>query len=286
MRHLLQPHRPRPEPAAPGVRSAWTRRVAGVLIVAGFALSGCGGSINASGGPVPAGPLDRVAGTLTVDADPSLSDVFDQLAAAVEQQHPNLKVRIRYTPTPADGADLVASFSRTTLDRLEQQGTVGEAAEVAQQAPVLVVAPNNPGAVDVLADLGHATVSTALCNADTSCGEATDALLADARLTPGRVHRVADSEAALAAVTGRSVDAAVVWASDVRGRSGQVAAQRGVREVAFSPDPQRNIRLIGLGSRPVLLAAAPQGNQAAATAFTTELRGAVGQRLLRADGFR
>lgn len=260
--------------------------IAGVLSGVCLGLAGCGGGdINATG-PVPTGPTDRVSGTLTVVADPALADVVDQVAAALERQHPKLDVRTSYTADPSGGVDVVASFSRTTLARLERQGAVGRSVVVAQQAPALVVAPGNPGAVGTLADISHRGVTTALCSADTSCGEATASLLRNADVTPSAERRVPDGAAALQAVTDRSTAAAIVWASDVRGRSGADAARRGVRTVAFSADPQRNIRLIGLGSRPVLVATATKGNAAGAVAFTDLLRSGAGQRLLQADGYR
>ena len=269
------------------------RRSAGAgLIVAGLivALAGCGGgNVEASGAAVPQSPLDPVSGTLTVRAEPSFSDVFNEVAATVESDHPKLTVRVTYTDTPAastGGADLIASTSRQSLDRLQREGAVSEATVVAQQPLALVVAPGDPGHVGQLADLGRPGVSTALCDASTSCGDATTALLQRGSVQPGQVQHVSDSTAALRAVTGSKVDAALIWTSEIRGASGKSAFQRGVREVVLAPLPQRNIRLLGFGSRQVLTAVATHGNQPAANAFVDEIRSGSGQQLLRDDGFR
>lgn len=261
----------------------------GLLLLGGsIALAACSGGVNAAGPPVPPGPEDRVSGNLSVLADPSYRDVFDQIAAAVERDHPRAKVRVRYG-SPAevtDGVDLVASSSRQAMDRLRGQGVVGDASVVAQQTPALVVAPRNPAHVGVLADLRRSGVPVALCSSATSCGEATTDLLERAGVTPSEVRRVPDSGAGLRSVTDSAVDAAVIWASDIRGRSGQGAFAHGVREVPMAAPAQQDIRLRGFGSRPVLVALAPHGNQQAAEAFVDDLRGGLGQQLLSADGFR
>lgn len=262
--------------------------VGGLLLGATLLLGACGGSINAAGNPVPPGPGDQVAGSVTVLADPSLRDVFEQAAASVERDHPKVAIHVRYGSVAdgTGGADVVASTSRQALDRLRGEGVLGDADVVAQQLPALVAAPRNPGHVDVLRDLGRSGVSIGLCSTATSCGEATGSLLQRADVHPTSVRRSSDSEAVLQAVTDSTVDAGVVWASDIRGPSGQAAFRKGVREVVLAAAPQQNIRLQGAGSRPVLTAIAVKGNQRGAQAFVDFLRGGVGQQLLRSDGFR
>lgn len=262
--------------------------VCGLLLGACVGLSACSSGVNAAGDPVPAGPQDQVSGTLTVQADPSLSDIFSEVAGSLEREHPKVRVRVTYSETPSagDGVDVVASSSRQDLDRLERQGVLGPASIVAQQLPALVVAPGNPGHVNALGDLGRPGVSAALCATDTTCGQATDAMLERADVAPGQVRRVSSTQEGLRTVAAGTVDAAVVWAGDVRGASGQSAAGRGVRQVSLAPPRQQNIRLEGAGSRPVLIAVATEGNQRAAMAFVDQFHSELGQHLLRSDGFR
>ncbi len=245
--------------------------------------------VNASTGPVSAGALDDASGSLTVRADSSLRESFELLADQVERRHPKVTVRLEYTSAGdprAAGADVVVSSNRTRLDALQRAGSVEQATPFAQEVIALVVAPRNPGHVSTARDLRRSGVSVAVCESSQPCGEAAHAVLEQVKVDLSSPTQVSDTQAALGQLTSGKVDAAFVWANDVRGRSGQSARGRGVEPVQLSADPEEDIRLAAQGSRDVLVAVAPSGNRAAAEAFVAQLRSPEGQRTLRADGYR
>lgn len=262
------------------------RGLCAAVVALAIGAAGCGGNSNASA-PAAAGVGDRVDGVLTVHADSSLREVFQNLAVQTEQEHPKLKVRLSFFSeglvTPAD---VVATASSTDLASLHATDAVGDPTVFAQEVLALVVAPNNPGHVATLGDLRHPGVSVAVCRSVQECGGAADSVLQRADVGAADIKRVTDSEAALAAVSSARVDAALVWTNEVRGVSGESSRERGVRTVVLSADPQENIRLAGLGSRALLVGTARAGNQLGAAAFVGQLRSPAAQQLLRLDGYR
>lgn len=270
-----------------GRRRRATTAVAG--LISAVMVAGCGGSGGPSTSQVAAGPLDDVAGVVTVRADRSLQEAFDLLAGRLERRHPKVTVRLQFAgpaELTAAGADVVASTNRIRLEELQRGGSIGQAKVFAQGLLNLTVAPGNPGRVATVRDLRRPQVSVAVCAPTEPCGEAARALLDQAEVDLPSPSRVDDTEVALRELTRGDVDAGFVWESTLRGQSGRSAREQGVRAVALSADPQEEIRLAGLGGRGILVATNPSGNRSAAAAFVELLESSEGQRVLRADGYR
>ncbi|HEX7509353.1 MAG TPA: molybdate ABC transporter substrate-binding protein [Polyangia bacterium] len=102
---------------------------------------------------------------LTVFAATSLREVFQSIALAFENQHPNLKVRFNFAGSQdlrvqiEQGAkvDVFASADWKHMKTLATQGLVAEPTVFARNLPVVVVPKNNPAKVKTFADLAKVT---------------------------------------------------------------------------------------------------------------------------------
>ncbi len=194
--------------------------LAGALL-AGALLAGCGatGSAAASGTGSRGG--DAV---VTVLAASSLTEPLTELAAAWEAEHPDVEVRTSFGSSTtlaqqvAGGApaDLLAAAGTAALDELPADLHRSElTTTIARNALEVATPPDNPAGVRTLGDLARAGTDVVLCVATAPCGEAADAVLARAGVTPHVVSRETDVKATLAKVRLGEVDAAVVYRSDV-----------------------------------------------------------------------
>jgi molybdate transport system substrate-binding protein len=109
---------------------------AAIALVAVLALAGCG----------PAGQDDEVTGTVTVFADPSLTDVFTGLGQELESEHDGLDVQFDFAPsadlavrlTDGAAADVFASAGTDPMDVVTNNGLVS-------RAPALVATDDRSG---------------------------------------------------------------------------------------------------------------------------------------------
>ena len=105
------------------------RAVRAVAAVALLLLAGCG-----AGGAAD----DEVTGTVTVFADPSLTDVFTGLGQELESEHDGLDVQFDFAPSAAlaarltDGAaaDVFAAAGTDPMDAVTNNGLVSRAPAV------------------------------------------------------------------------------------------------------------------------------------------------------------
>jgi molybdate transport system substrate-binding protein len=247
------------------------RRRAAVAVALLVGLSGCGGSAADDGGQ-----------TLTVFAAASLTDVFTDLGAALEDQQPGLEVRFNVAGSSALAtqivqgapADVFASANETQMSVVTDAGLAAdEPAVFASNVLEIAVPAGNPGGVTGLADFAREDLTLAVCAPDVPCGAAAAQVFAAAGVTAVPDTQEEDVRAALTKVELGEVDAALVYASDV------ASAGESVDGVAF-PEAEQAVN-----DYPITRLA-DAANPDAARAFVDLVLSEAGRRALTDAGFR
>ena len=247
------------------------RRRAAVAVALLVGLSGCGGSAADDGGQ-----------TLTVFAAASLTDVFTDLGAALEDQQPGLEVRFNVAGSSALAtqivqgapADVFASANETQMSVVTDAGLAAdEPAVFASNVLEIAVPAGNPGGVTGLADFAREDLTLAVCAPDVPCGAAAAQVFAAAGVTAVPDTQEEDVRAALTKVELGEVDAALVYASDV------ASAGESVEGVAFQEAEQ------AVSDYPITRLA-DAANPDAARAFVDLVLSEAGRRALTDAGFR
>lgn len=189
-------------------------RVTGILIAVAVLLGATACGVTDSG--------ER----LTVFAAASLTDVFRTLGEEFETAHPGVAVTFSFAGSAhlaqqlAAGApaDVVALADTHTMAMVTaHRAILGEPQVFAHNRLVIAVPAGNPRRITGLADL--TSVRVALCASQVPCGAAaqTAVRVAGVSLTPASVEP--NVRAALTRLVLGEVDAALVYGTDVRGRS-------------------------------------------------------------------
>jgi molybdate transport system substrate-binding protein len=246
-----------------------------------LALAGCGGTASVTGSPSSSSG-SGLTGTLTVFAAASLTDVFGELGDRLRADNPGLDVQFNFAGSSALATQLTQGAPADVFASAnEQQMTVVTDAGLQSADPTvftenvleIAVPKGNPGKVTGLADFGNADLTLAVCAADVPCGAAAQAVFADAGISAEPDTEEEDVKAALTKVQLGEVDAALVYATDVR------AAGSDVEGIPF-PEAEQEVN-----SYPICpLKLGP--NPAAAQAFVDLVTSAAGQEALTAAGFR
>jgi molybdate transport system substrate-binding protein len=247
--------------------------VAAVLV-----LAGCGaeGADAASGGSD-----DGLAGTLTVFAAASLTDVFTDLGHRLTADDPDLDVRFNFAGSSALAtqivqgapADVFASANEAQMAVVTGEDLADGEPEIFTSNVLQIAVPaGNPGDVTGLEDFTKADLALALCAPEVPCGSDAEEVFAAAGITPEPDTYEEDVRAALTKVELGEVDAALVYASDV------VSAGNGVTGIEF-PEAERAVNAYPICT----LRGAPEPD--AARAFVDLVLSDAGQRILRDAGF-
>ncbi|RBY76520.1 molybdate ABC transporter substrate-binding protein [Blastococcus sp. TF02-09] len=253
-------------------------RVARLLTgaVLAVALTSCGaadGSEDAAEGP---------SGTLTVFAAASLTDVFTELGDRLEQDNPGLDIRFNFAGSSALAtqivqgapADLFASANPQQMAVVTDAGLeAGEPVVFTENVLEIAVPAGNPGGVTGLADFADPDLVLSVCAAAVPCGAAAAEVFEAAGITPVPDTEEEDVRAGLTKVQLGEVDAALVYASDVR------SAGPDVEGIPF-PEAEQAINEYPL----CVLEDAP--NPAAAQAFADLVLSDEGRAALADAGFR
>jgi molybdate transport system substrate-binding protein len=230
------------------------RSAAAIVGLVVLALTGCASSASDAADPgagAATADADELTGTLNVYAAASLTDAFDDMATAFEQQHPALTVVPVYDGsstlvtqiTEGAPADVFASADEANMDKA---GDAVLAPELfASNTLVVAVPAGNPGGVQTLDDL--AAVTTVLCAPEVPCGAASLRLLdaAGVSVTPASVEQ--NVTAVLTKVAADQADAGLVYATDVVGDdavesfvpegAGDVVNRYPIAALAEAPNP-------------------------------------------------
>jgi molybdate transport system substrate-binding protein len=250
------------------------RAAAGVVLVA--ALTACGSAdVSEDGAEGP-------SGTLTVFAAASLTDVFTELGDRLEEENRSLEVRFTFAGSSALAAqivqgapaDLFASANPQQMAVVTDAGLEGADPEVFTENVLEIAVPaGNPGGVTGLADFADPDLVLAVCAAAVPCGAAAAQVFEAAGVTPVPDTEEEDVRAGLTKVQLGEVDAALVYASDVR------SAGSDVEGIPF-PEAEEAVNEYPL----CILEDAP--NPAAAQAFVDLVLSDEGQQALADAGFR
>ncbi len=129
------------------------------LLIVGLCtvLAACGGSTSTSDTPTPA-PI-----TLNVFAAASLTESFNEIAAAYHQQHPNVTIKSDYDGSQileqqiANGApaDIFASADLANMQKASDAGLVNSSRVFAKNRLVVIIPAGNPGKINSLKDLAN-----------------------------------------------------------------------------------------------------------------------------------
>ncbi|MDT0274517.1 molybdate ABC transporter substrate-binding protein [Blastococcus goldschmidtiae] len=243
------------------------RRVA--LCTATVLLAGCGTS------------GDDQGGTLTVAAAASLTDVFTELGAVLEDQRPGLEVRFTFAGSATLAAqllqgapaDVFASADERQMAVVTGAGLAADPEIFAANALTIAVPEGNPAGVTGLADFAREELTLAVCATQVPCGAAAAELLdvAGVEAVPDTYEE--DVRAALTKVALGEVDAALVYVTDARSRADAV-------DVVEVPEAASVVTVYPV----CVLADAPRPE--AAQAFVDLVLSAEGRRILADAGFR
>lgn len=222
------------------------------------------------------------AGTVTVLAAASLTEVFTGLGERFEAAYPGTRVVFSFAGSSTLAqqvdagapADVFASASPVPMRQVVEAGAVvGQPEVFARNRLAIAVPRGNPARITRLADLARPDLKVALCAPQVPCGAAARTALAagGVSLTPATLEQ--DVKAAVTKVRLGEVDAALVYRTDLATVPDELTA------VEFAEAAQAvNDYLIAP------LAGAP--NPATARAFVAFVRSSEGRRALTAAGFQ
>ena len=187
------------------------------IALAGCSSSGSGSSASsASSSPSP-------TGTITVFAASSLTETFTQLGQQFDAAHPGDTVKFSFGPssglatqiTSGAPADVFASASPKNMDALVTAGDAASAQDFAKNVMEVAVPPKNPAKVTSINDLAKKSVKVALCQPQVPCGVVAAKVFKNAGITVKPVTLQPDVKSVLTQVELGSVDAGVVYVTDV-----------------------------------------------------------------------
>ena len=249
-------------------RACW--RVAGFVLVAGAAIPW----FTACGRPTSQGPQ-----AVRVFAASSLTAPFAALARAFEGSTAGCRVELHFAGSPqlvvqlreGAAADVFAAADSATMQRVVAVGNVDGAPLVfARNRLAIVVGRGNARGIRGLSDLARPDVAVALGAPEVPVGHYARQALAKAGVAVRSVSDEANVKALVAKVQLGELDAAIVYATDVRGPD--------VEAVAI--DPAHDVvaeywiaRLHGAERAP------------AAAAFVAFVRSESGRAILQQHGF-
>jgi molybdate transport system substrate-binding protein len=228
---------------------------------------------------VPSGGL---SGTLTVFAAASLTDVFTSLGDRLEEENPGLDVRFNFAGssqlatqlTQGAPADVFASANDAQMEVVTDAGLqAADPAVFTENVLEIAVPKGNPAGITGLADFARPELTLAVCAPQVPCGAAAQKVFQAAGITAQPDTQEQDVRAALTKVQLGEVDAALVYATDVK------AAGDGVEGIPF-PEAEKAVNSYPI----VVVKGAP--NAAAAQAFVDLVTGPQGQQALADAGFR
>lgn len=152
-----------------------------VVILCMLLINGCGGDDDAS-----SSGSESISGDLTVFAAASLTDAFEAIATALEDEHADLSITFNFAGSQqlvtqlADGADadLFASANQSQMTAAQDAGVVdGDPVVFAQNRLAIVVPNDNPAGIAVPVDLANEGIKLVIANPDVPAGQyALDAL--------------------------------------------------------------------------------------------------------------
>jgi molybdate transport system substrate-binding protein len=246
------------------------------------AAAGCSssGSPSSSSGTSSAGSASKT-GTITVFAAASLMGTFTQLGKQFDAAHPGDTVKFSFGPssglateiTSGAPADVFASAAPTNMDTVVSAGDASGPKDFAKNTAEVAVPPNNPGNVSSLTDLSSSSVKVALCQPQVPCGVVAGEVFKNAGITVKPVTLQPDVKSVLTQVELGSVDAGVVYVTDVMAAGAKV---KGV-VIPASDNASTLYPIATINS---------SKNKSVAQGFVAYVLSPTGQKVLAAAGFQ
>lgn len=248
-----------------------------LMLLAACGSSGGSGGSASSGGSSSAG---GVKGTVVVLAAASLTEAFTTLGKQFEAAHPGTTVKLSFAASSALAeqitqgapADVFASAAQSNMDQATKAGDAGTPTTFAKNTMEVAVPPGNPAHVASVNDLAQKSVKTALCQPQVPCGATAQMVFTNAKITVTPVTLEPDVKSVLSKVELGSVDAGVVYVTDVRAAGSKVT---GV-PIDSSINASTSYPIATLTHAP---------NPSGAQAFVDYVLSSAGQTVLTQDGF-
>jgi molybdate transport system substrate-binding protein len=226
-------------------------------------------------------PAAASTGTITVFAAASLMGTFTQLGKQFEAAHPGDTVKFSFggsstLATQITGgapADVFASAAPANMDTVVSAGDASNPQDFAKNTAEVAVPPNNPAKVSSVTDLAKSSVKVALCEPKVPCGVVAAEVFKNAGITVKPVTLQPDVKSVLTQVELGSVDAGMVYVTDVKAAGSKV---KGV--VIPASDNASTLYPIATISSST--------HQAEAAAFVAYVLSPAGQQVLAAAGFQ
>lgn len=198
-------------------------RRARVLVVLLVLLGACG-SDDSTAAPT------RPTGTIQVFAATSLTEAFTAMGKDFERAHRGAKVAFNFAASSAlaqqltDGApaDVFASADEATMAKVEAATSTPR--DFARNRLTILVAPENPKAVQGLRDLARADLTVVLCAPEVPCGKYAKVALDKAGVTVKASSLEDNVKGVVSRVTLGEADAGIVYVTDAKAAAGQADA--------------------------------------------------------------
>src|SRR6266699_5326806 len=196
----------------------FTLATAGLAVVA---LAGC--SSSSSSPPSSSSSSAPATGTITVFAAASLTGSFTQLGKQFDAAHKGDTVKFSFGPssgleaqiTSGAPADVFASASPKNMQDVVSAGDASGPQNFAKNTRAVAVPPNNPAKVTSVNDLAKSSVKVALCQPLVPCGVVAAEVFKNIGITVKPVTLQPDVKSVLSQVELGSVDAGMVYVTDV-----------------------------------------------------------------------
>ena len=197
-----------------------------MLAAIALVLPAAAGCARAESPAAPAAAARPVA--ITVFAAASLTEAFTASSTALPQVRPTFSFggsqQLVTQLLQGATADVVATADAPSMERLVEASLVETPVTFARTTLVIAVQPGNPRGVTGLADLARPGLVVVLADPSVPAGRYARQVLdrASVRVAPRSFEL--DVKAALAKVAAGEADAALVYATDVRGSAGRADA--------------------------------------------------------------
>jgi molybdate transport system substrate-binding protein len=167
---------------------------------------------------------DPESSELVVFAAASLTDAFEEVADAFEDENPGTAVELNFAASSAlreqivEGApaDVFASANGPNVDAIVQAGEAETSEVFALNQLEIVVPAGNDAGVSGLEDFARDELFVGLCAEEVPCGEFGRQALANAGVEPSIDTNEPDVRALLAKLESGDLDAGLVYRTDVQ----------------------------------------------------------------------
>jgi molybdate transport system substrate-binding protein len=251
-----------------------------VIAAALAAVAAAGCSSSGSGSSGSSASASPAGGTITVFAAASLMGTFTTLGKQFEAAHPGDTVKFSFGPssglstqiTSGAPADVFASAAPANMDTVVSAGDASNPQNFAQNTMEVATPPNNPAKVTSVNDLAKKSVKVALCQPQVPCGVVAAEVFKNAGITVKPVTLQPDVKSVLSQVELGSVDAGMVYVTDVLAAGSKV---NGVK-ISASDNASTEYPIATINS---------SKHKSEAQAFMNYVLSPAGQQVLTAAGF-